>query len=120
MTEDAGHARGTATIQVLRWPYHENDRAQAERATEGFVKVVTDRKGRILGAGIVGEHAGELIQIWSLAISQRLKITAMTEWIAPYPTLGEISKRAALAPTPFRPEAPWSGRWLRSCGSSGR
>jgi len=60
------------------------------------VKVITDRKGAILGAGIVGREAGELIQIWSLAISQGLKITAMTEWIAPYPTLGEISKRAAM------------------------
>ena len=84
------------TINVYRWPYHENDRAQAERTTEGFVKVVTDKKCRILGAGIVGPHAGELIQIWSLAISQGLKITAMTQWVAPYPTLGEISKRAAL------------------------
>ena len=84
------------TINVYRWPYHENDRAQAERTTEGFVKVVTDKKGRILGAGIVGPHAGELIQIWSLALSQGLKITAMTQWVAPYPTLGEINKRAAL------------------------
>ena len=95
LTEDAARKKHS-TINVFRWPYHENDRAQAERATEGFVKVVTDKKGRILGAGIVGRQAGELIQIWSLAISQGLKITAMTQWVAPYPTLGEISKRAAL------------------------
>jgi pyruvate/2-oxoglutarate dehydrogenase complex dihydrolipoamide dehydrogenase (E3) component len=95
LTEDQARQKHGA-IQVFRWPYHENDRAQAERATEGFVKLVTDRKGRILGAGIVGREAGELIQIWSLAISQGLKITAMTRWIAPYPTLGEISKRAAM------------------------
>jgi pyruvate/2-oxoglutarate dehydrogenase complex dihydrolipoamide dehydrogenase (E3) component len=82
-------------INVLRWPYHENDRAQAERATEGHIKVVTDKKGRILGATIVGLHAGEVIQMWSLAISQGLKIKAMTGWISPYPTLGEINKRAA-------------------------
>ena len=82
-------------INVLRWPYHENDRAQAERETTGHVKVVTDKKGRILGASIVGLHAGELIQMWSLALSQGLKIRAMTEWISPYPTLSEINKRAA-------------------------
>jgi pyruvate/2-oxoglutarate dehydrogenase complex dihydrolipoamide dehydrogenase (E3) component len=82
-------------INVLRWPYHENDRAQAERATEGHVKVLTDKKGRILGATIAGLHAGEVIQMWSLAISQGLKIKAMTDWISPYPTLGEINKRAA-------------------------
>ncbi len=95
LTEDEARKKHGA-INVFRWPYHENDRAQAERATEGFVKVVTDKKGRILGAGIVGKNAGELIQIWSLAVSQGLKISAMTQWVAPYPTLGEISKRAAL------------------------
>ncbi len=82
-------------INVLRWPYRENDRAQAERLATGHVKVVTARDGRILGAGIVGAQAGELIQMWSLAISQNLNIKAMTAWISPYPTLSEINKRAA-------------------------
>ncbi len=94
LTEEA--ARKThRKVNIYRWPYHENDRAQAERATEGLVKVVTDSSGKILGAGIVGAHAGELIQMWSLAISQGMNIKAMTEWISPYPTLSEISKRAA-------------------------
>lgn len=82
-------------VNVLRWPYHENDRAQAERATEGLIKVVVAKNGTILGASIVGEHAGELIQMWSLAISQKMKIKAMMGWISPYPTLSEISKRVA-------------------------
>lgn len=94
LTEEQAKERH-GKINVLRWPLHENDRAQAERATEGLVKVVTDRKGRILGASIIGEHAGELIQMWSLAISQKMKIKAMTEWISPYPTLSEVNKRAA-------------------------
>ncbi|MHA1566080.1 MAG: dihydrolipoyl dehydrogenase family protein, partial [Alphaproteobacteria bacterium] len=82
-------------IRVLRWPFAENDRAQAEHATDGFVKVITDPRGLILGAGIVGAHAGELLQPWILAISQKLKIGAMAGIIAPYPTLGEVNKRAA-------------------------
>ena len=82
-------------VKVYRWPYQENDRAQAEHATVGLVKVVTDGKDRIRGASIVGEQAGELIQMWSLAISQGLTIRAMTQWISPYPTLSEINKRAA-------------------------
>ena len=90
---DARQAKGQ--INVLRWPYHENDRAQAERETTGHIKVITDAKGRILGASIVGAHAGELIQMWSLALSQKLKIRAMTGWISPYPTLSEINKRVA-------------------------
>jgi pyruvate/2-oxoglutarate dehydrogenase complex dihydrolipoamide dehydrogenase (E3) component len=94
MTEAQATERKIA-VRVLRWPFHENDRAQAERETEGHVKVITDKKGVILGAAIVGPHAGELIQVWSLAVAQKLKIKAMTDWIAPYPTLGEVNKRAA-------------------------
>ncbi|HYE50234.1 MAG TPA: FAD-dependent oxidoreductase [Azospirillaceae bacterium] len=82
-------------VAVLRWPFHENDRAQAEREKEGLVKAVVRRNGRILGAGIAGPHAGELVQSWGLAISAGLKIKAFTGVIAPYPTLGEASKRAA-------------------------
>lgn len=93
-------------INVLRWPYHENDRAQLERETEGHVKVITSKNGQILGASIVGAEAAEIIQMWSLAISQGLKIRAMTEWISPYPTFSEINKRAAIryfATTPSNP-----------------
>ena len=94
LTEDMARKQH-GKVRVYRWPYHENDRAQAERATEGFVKVVTDARGKIKGASIVGQHAGELIQMWSLAVSQGLDIKAMTQWISPYPTLSEINKRAA-------------------------
>jgi pyruvate/2-oxoglutarate dehydrogenase complex dihydrolipoamide dehydrogenase (E3) component len=94
LTEDMARKRSWR-LHVYRWPYNENDRAHTERAAEGFVKVVTDAKGKILGASIVGEHAGELIQMWSLAISQGLGIKAMTQWISPYPTFSEINKRAA-------------------------
>jgi pyruvate/2-oxoglutarate dehydrogenase complex dihydrolipoamide dehydrogenase (E3) component len=82
-------------IRVLAWNFEENDRAQAEREIEGKVKVLTLPNGRILGAFIVGPHAGELIQVWCLAISQKLKIGAIASMIAPYPTLGEAGKRAA-------------------------
>jgi len=87
--------RRSGRIRIYRWPYCENDRAHAERATTGLVKVVTEASGRVKGAGIVGEQAGELIQMWSLAVSQGLDIKAMTHWISPYPTLSEVNKRAA-------------------------
>jgi len=95
LTEVQARERFGDGISVLRWPYHENDRAIAERQTEGHVKVVTDKKGRIVGASIVGHNAGEIIQMWVLAISQKMKIKAMTDWISPYPTLAEVNKRAA-------------------------
>ncbi|MDQ6958618.1 MAG: FAD-dependent oxidoreductase [Mariprofundaceae bacterium] len=82
-------------VRVLRWTFGENDRAQAERRTEGMVKVMTAKNGRILGATIVGLHAGELIQPWVLAMSQKLKIGVMAGMIAPYPTLAEVNKRIA-------------------------
>jgi len=82
-------------IRVLRWQFDENDRAQAEKRTEGMIKVISTPKGVILGASIVGPHAGELIQPWILAISQKLKIGAMAAMIAPYPTLAEANKRIA-------------------------
>jgi len=82
-------------IKVLRWSLAENDRAQTERTTEGKIKAITDRHGRILGAAIVAPHAGELIQPWCLAIAKRLKISALASFVPPYPTLGEASKRAA-------------------------
>jgi len=83
------------TIRILRWPFAENDRAQTERTPHGFAKVITSRRGRILGAGLVGPHAGELLQPWCLAISRGLKIGSMAGVVVPYPTLGEVNKRAA-------------------------
>ncbi|MFC5584382.1 dihydrolipoyl dehydrogenase family protein [Nitratireductor kimnyeongensis] len=83
-------------ISSLRWPYSENDRAQAERKTEGLIKLVTDRKGRILGASIVGANAGEMINFWSLAISRKLGVRDIAGYVAPYPTMTEIGKRAAI------------------------
>ena len=94
LAEDEARKR-YRNIRVLRWPYHENDRAQAELATLGFVKVVTTRRGKILGASIMGRQAGELIHMWCLAISAKLSIKHMTAFISPYPSLSEINKRVA-------------------------
>jgi pyruvate/2-oxoglutarate dehydrogenase complex dihydrolipoamide dehydrogenase (E3) component len=96
-------------IRVLRWPYHENDRAQTECETVGHIKVLTDRRGKILGATIVGAAAGELITAWTLAISQGLNIRALAGMIVPYPTLAEIGKRAAV--TYFLPSV--TSVWVR-------
>lgn len=82
-------------IRILRFALAENDRARAERAGDGLIKVVATAKGRILGAGIVAPHAGELILPWVLAVAKKLGVKDMANVIAPYPTLGEISKRAA-------------------------
>jgi len=94
LDEAAARARH-GKVRVMRVPFTENDRARAERRTQGLIKVITNARGRILGASIVGAQAGELIFPWVLALSQGLKIGAMAAAVAPYPTLSEISKRAA-------------------------
>ncbi|MBN9038242.1 MAG: FAD-dependent oxidoreductase [Rhizobiales bacterium] len=106
-------------IAVLRWPYGENDRAQAERATEGLVKLIAGPGGRILGVGIVGAGAGELIGTWQLALSKDMRLKDMAAWVPPYPTLSEIGKRAAIsyfAPQARRPSVRRLVRLLRRFG----
>ena len=115
LAEDEARKR-FGRVNVLRWPYHENDRAQAERATEGLVKVVVARNGRILGATIAGSHAGELIHMWSLAISAGLPIKAMASYIAPYPTLSEINKRAATSHYVAKLANPWLRKAVQLLG----
>ncbi len=94
LTEAAARQAGMS-VRVLRWPFSENDRAQTERDTEGMVKILTRRDGRVLGASILGAAAGDLVLVWALAISQKLKIGALANLIVPYPTRGEAGKRAA-------------------------
>ncbi|HEX2255912.1 MAG TPA: FAD-dependent oxidoreductase [Afifellaceae bacterium] len=101
------------TIRILRWPFAENDRAQTERATAGLVKAIVTRKGRIVGAGIVGAHAGELIAPWALAISQGLTVRALMDTVLPYPTLSETAKRAALSFYTPKLMSPWPRRLVR-------
>jgi len=93
---EAEAARRRGAFHLLRWPYHENDRAQIERSPLGHIKVVTTPGGRILGATIVGAGAGELIATWALAVSRRLNIRAVAGMVLPYPSLGDIGKRAAM------------------------
>lgn len=91
---EANRIHGKGAITTLRFDYSGNDRAIATGKTDGFIKVMVYDK-RPIGATIVGENAGELIGVWALAIANGMKMTALTNMVAPYPTLGEISKRAA-------------------------
>ena len=91
----ASNVWGADNIRTQTVPLAGNDRAVAERRTEGLVKVVTHRNGRILGATILAPNAGEMILAWSLAIGAKRRIGSMAGMIAPYPTFGDASKRAA-------------------------
>ncbi|MGB3409155.1 MAG: FAD-dependent oxidoreductase [Jannaschia sp.] len=94
LTEAQARKEHGIHLEVLRFPYHENDRAIAEGKTEGLIKLMV-YKGRPVGVSIAGAQAGELIGLWALVLANKLKIGAVANMVAPYPTLGEISKRAA-------------------------
>ncbi len=94
LTEAQARARHGDRLDVVRFAYDENDRATAERRTTGAIKVMVVR-GRPVGATIVGAQAGELIGLWALALANNLKMSRIAAMVAPYPTIGEINKRAA-------------------------
>ncbi len=118
LTEKMADDQGL-TVQVLRWPFAENDRAQSERQTAGLLKAIVTPKGRILGCTIVGAHAGEAIYPWVLALHKKLSVKDMVGMIAPYPTFGEVTKRATGAfytPKLFSERTKWLVRLLLKLG----
>jgi len=82
-------------VKALHFEFDENDRAIAERSDLGGVKIIATKRGKILGASIVGEGAGDLIQMISVAMTNKVKVSGLAQIIAPYPTRGEAVKRAA-------------------------
>ncbi len=80
--------------KTLKWPFAENDRAIAEDDKAGLVKLVLDQHNRLIGAGITGKNAGEMIGLYALMIAEKTKLSALTGLLLPYPTRSEAGKRA--------------------------
>ncbi len=83
-------------VDSIKINLSEIDRAKAEGDTEGFLKLILGKKGILIGATLVGNKAGEMIPVATLAISQKLKATAFMKLIFSYPTEAEIFKFASL------------------------
>ena len=96
LTEAQARKKHGAKLFVARYEYEENDRAIAEGKTTGLIKVMVVG-GKPVGASIVGAEAGNLIGLWAMAIANGLKMSAVANTVLPYPTIGEINKRAASA-----------------------
>ena len=94
LTEAQAREEHGDKLEVVRFEYEHNDRAIAERKTRGLIKVMVVR-GRPVGASIAGEQAGELIGLWALALANDMKMSQIAAMVAPYPTIGEVNKRAA-------------------------
>jgi pyruvate/2-oxoglutarate dehydrogenase complex dihydrolipoamide dehydrogenase (E3) component len=100
-------------VRVVRWPFHDNDRAQAEGKTSGLIKALIGKRGKILGVGIVGGGAGEIIQPWVLAMTEGLKIRSIAGMVAPYPTFGDINRRVGVNYFSGLATNPWFRRVIR-------
>jgi pyruvate/2-oxoglutarate dehydrogenase complex dihydrolipoamide dehydrogenase (E3) component len=98
-------------IRVLRWPFAETERARIEHRHGGHVKLVTSRGGVLLGAGIVGPGAEELINLFTLAISKGMTASDIACLIVPYPALADAARRAGMTFRDGRLDAPL-GRFL--------
>jgi len=100
------------SVKVYKVNFTENDRAQTESSTEGFAKIVT-KKGKIIGATLVGEHAGELIHEFVWAVKENLKITDLNKIIRVYPTLSKITQAVATEATLETLKSPFVQKWFK-------
>ena len=82
-------------VEVFRQPFSGVDRAMADGETTGLVKIVTGRRGRILGGHIIGPDAGNLIHEIVLAMQRNIPIGTLSTTIHVYPTLAQANQRAA-------------------------
>ena len=94
MTEAEARTAGH-DVRLLRFLVPETDRAVTEGVCDGLVKLVATADGRLLGAGILAPHAGEMAGTFALMIARRMKLSALAGLVLPYPTLAEAAKRAA-------------------------
>jgi dihydrolipoamide dehydrogenase len=96
LTEDQAKER-KLDYQVGRFPFSANGRARTAGETEGFVKIIRDKKyGEILGAHIVGSHASELIHELTVARENEYTVEEVDLAIHAHPTLSEAIAEAAL------------------------
>ncbi|MBS7697556.1 MULTISPECIES: NAD(P)/FAD-dependent oxidoreductase [unclassified Chelatococcus] len=106
-------------VRILRAPFAQNERAEADRVASGEIKVVLNRRGRILGCAIVGPAAGELIVPWALALAERLTIAQFSRLEMPTSTYSAVSREAALSFYGPQTRSRWVKgmvRFLRSFG----
>jgi pyruvate/2-oxoglutarate dehydrogenase complex dihydrolipoamide dehydrogenase (E3) component len=95
LTEREARARHGDRVCVWRRPFEDVDRAITDGETQGMVKLITDRKGKILGSHILGHGAGNLIGEVALAMKHGIPAAKLGNTIHAYPTYPEAIKQAA-------------------------
>ena len=120
LTEAEARERGLKH-HVLRYDFDHLDRAVIEGKPGGMAKVITDDGGRLLGAHMVGAHAGELLQELVLGVRLGLKVMDISQTVHPYPAFVQMARRAAnvyYVQTVY--ENPRRVAWLKWLGGFGR
>jgi pyruvate/2-oxoglutarate dehydrogenase complex dihydrolipoamide dehydrogenase (E3) component len=93
--KEAKETYGSKHIRCINLPFGNTDRAKAEAKTTGAINVIFGKKGKILGATILGHMAGEIIQNWAILITHKMTAKDLLKVILPYPTFSEINKQVA-------------------------
>lgn len=113
LTEQQARDKGIEPV-VLRFPFQDIDRAITDNETSGLAKLVVN-KGKILGASILGPHAGELIHEIVLAMKTGAGIGDISATIHAYPTLAQIHRRTVntwYGRKLFSPGTRWLVKWI--------
>lgn len=84
----------SASGEVYQFAIDQLDRAVTDNVKTGVAKILTD-KGRIVGAHIIGPHAGELIHELALAVQEKMKVSKLTSLVHAYPSYSQLNKRLA-------------------------
>ena len=95
LTESRARGRLGDRVRVCRWPMTKVDRAVTEEDSSGFVKLVYQPNGKIIGATIVAGQAGEMVHNWSLAIDNGLRLGHVAKSIHLYPTYSMAAMQIA-------------------------
>jgi len=93
--EQRARAAGIDFI-VHKESFSGNDRALAEGETNGFIKLIINKRGSVIGVQIIGFHAGDLIHEWVPVLNGKVKLSVLTDSIHAYPTMAEINKNASV------------------------
>jgi pyruvate/2-oxoglutarate dehydrogenase complex dihydrolipoamide dehydrogenase (E3) component len=112
LTEATARAKFRSRFRVVRASFGENERARLGRRGHGLVKLIVGRDDCVLGAGIVGPEAAELVSLLAFAIGRKLKVRDLNGFFAPYPTLAQIVPALAVEDALGRPQNPVRAAWM--------
>ncbi|WP_421953067.1 dihydrolipoyl dehydrogenase family protein [Pelagibacterium sp.] len=112
MTEAEARAKFNDRFEIVRIALARTEAARARAEPHGQVKIILDSAGRIMGAGVVGATAPELVPVFALAIARKMRLAEFGELVAPYPSFSQIIPLAAGEYVRNHPEVTPAG-WRR-------